>query len=183
MPVYEELPLEEPFPRDYEVEWLVDMPNSNALKRFEFGSGPSGPILRIKSVTSERFIATVSGEVSTLRLTTWPDPDVLFALPSAWLINTRQPKASFQPTGFGGHTVHYTFPIPKMDVILIGHCCGIYCYGKAGLLWGREDLFCCEDPVIDLAGDTLILLAHKHGVDPGEAPVRKTLHLMTGVAR
>ncbi len=177
MPVYEELPLEEPFARTYEIEWLVDMPSSTSIKRFEFGTGP---ILRIKPETGDKFLAIVPGGVSDLRLSTWPNPGALFVQPSGWLINTQNPEASIELPGFVGHTIHYVFPMPSRGLVIVGHCCGMYCYDAGGLKWQQDDLFCCEDPILDIAGDTLVVVAHKHGEDPGETPVRKTLDLTTG---
>ena len=177
MPVYETLPLEEPFSRTYEIEWLADMPNTTSTKRFYFDSGP---ILRIQPECGDKFLAIVPGEVSDLKLITWPNPDALFVLPSGWLIDTQNPKASFKLPGFEGHTIHYVFPMPSRELVIVGHCCALYCYGASGVKWQRDDLFCCEDPILDLAVDTLIVLAHKHGEDPGETPARKILDLTTG---
>lgn len=177
MSVYKELPLEESFPRKYEIEWLVDMPSSTSMKRFEFGTGP---ILRIKPATGDKFLAIVPGEVSDLKLSTWPDPDAFFVQPSGWLINSRNPEASTKLPEFVGHTSHYVFPIPSKGLVIVGHCCGMYCYGANGLRWQQDDLFCCEDPILDVAGDTLLVVAHKHAEDPRETPMRKILDLTTG---
>jgi hypothetical protein len=53
---YDELPIDESFPRDYDVEWLIDMPNSPSLKPHYLGLGArgdgSGPILRVTSSPS-----------------------------------------------------------------------------------------------------------------------------------
>jgi hypothetical protein len=183
---YGDLSIDESFPRSYEVEWLVDMPNSPSLERHFLNPAPhgdgAGPILRV-SGERNRFIAVVGGSHKNLRITTWPNPWCFLALPSAILVNAREPDLSAQLEGFEGHTVHYKVPLADRGLILIGHCCAMYCYNAEGLLWSLEEAFCCEDPVIDVAGDDLVLTAHKHGVDPGETPTRKTFELLTGHKR
>ncbi len=175
--VQQDLELQESFAYSYRVECLLDMPNS-AVERFDFG--PGGPILRITPDDRKAFIITVPGELSKLRLVTWPDPYALFAMPSGYLINVRDPKATAILPGFEGHSVHYLFPVPDKGVVLIGHCCAIYCYDGSGLRWEHTDLFCCDDPAIDVCGDEVVLVAHKHGEDAGEDPTRKSVDLLTG---
>lgn len=103
-----------------------------------------------------------------------------FSRTTAWLVDAEQPDRSKILVGFEGHSVHYIFRIAARNLVLIGHCCGLYCYGENGLLWSLQDLFCCKDPVLDVAGNDLVILAHKHGEDPNETPKRKIVDLWTG---
>ena len=178
MASYNDLLLDEAFPRAYDVACLVDMPSSPSIKVYDLGRG--GPILKLVPHGGAPFIVTVPGETSTLRLCTWPAAEALFALPSGILINTAHPEKSAKLPGFEGHTVHYVFPVPSQRFILVGHCCGIYCYDKNGVRWEQDDLFCCDDPIIDAVHEKIVLLAHKHGVDPGNEPVRKVISAQTG---
>jgi hypothetical protein len=181
---YDELPLDESFPRDYEIEWLVDMPNSPSLKPHYLDPGPhgdgSGPILRVTTKDGTKFIAVIGGDMHSLRLATWPSPAHFFALPSAVLVDTAEPARSRKLEGFEGHCVHYAVSLPDHGMELIGHCCAIYGYNADGLAWALEDAFCCDDPIIDVAGDDLVLVAHNHSEDPGDTPSRKVFDLLTG---
>lgn len=177
--------MDESFDRCLEIERISDMPNSTSVKIYYFPPAKrnSGPILRIRRADGERFIAVIEDhpeQTDRFSLSTWPNPNKFLALPSAWLIDTARPDRSETLPGFDGHSVHYIFRNAARNVVLIGHCCGLYCYGAAGLLWRAENLFCCQDPILDVAGDSLVVLAHKHGEDPGETPTRKVLDLMTG---
>ncbi len=174
------LQIDETFERRYDLEWLADLPNS-ALERYYFpqGSKSSGPILRVTPAEGKNFLAIVAGKASEFRITTWPNPNVFLAIPALCLIDTSSPSRS-ELLPIKRHTLHYFYPIADRELVLVGDCCEIYCYGPAGQIWAREDLFCCEDPYIDIAGDRLLLTAHKHGEDPEDTPVLKQLDLLTG---
>ena len=103
--IHDDLKIVETFPRNYDVEWLVDMPNSpNAKPCFlcpsPHGTG-NGPVLRV-TTERQRFDVVVGGNASDLRLLTWPDPDAFLALPSAVLVNTIEPGVSGAIRGFEG---------------------------------------------------------------------------------
>jgi len=168
-------PLTELFERHYEIEWLSAIPKEYLSRRFDFppDSGYGGEILRVISHSGEDFVASVQGDETSLRLVTWTDPDVFLALPAAWLINADNPRKSvaflsaFEDSIFDGHSVHYVIGVPDRGLMLLGHCCGIACYGPNGFAWRREDLFCCNDPKIEFQGDEVWITAEKHGVDAG----------------
>jgi hypothetical protein len=176
-----ELDIDESFPRSFEVERLLDLPNSQrtALIYLPASSTSGGPILRVTRRERDRFLVVVRSESDGFKIYTWPDSDKMLASPSAWLIDTINPEHSVLLDGFDGHSLHYVFPIAPGSII-VGHCCGLYCYGSIGLLWKAEDLFCCTDPILTVHGQTLIVLAHKHGVDPDQMPTPKRLNLHTG---
>lgn len=178
---YDNVPLEEPFDRTYKIEWLMDLPNSTTIRRYSFPPqlGNAGVILRVCPKSGDRFLAIVDRSVENLRIMTWPDPDAFLVTYTAWLINTTAPEKSEKLKGFDGHTVHYAYPFKSQNVVLIGHCCGIYCYSSSGLLWSHNDLFCCSDPIVDVTpSNELLLTAEKHGYDAG--PSLKRLNLYTG---
>jgi hypothetical protein len=174
------IPIDESFERSYDLELLIDVPNS-ALERYYFppGTENSGPVLRVTSSKGERFLAIVAGSAEDFRTTTWPNPDVFLTIPALWLIDTASPSGS-EPLPIHGHALHYFYPIVDRELVLVGDCCEIHCYGPTGKIWGRDDFFCCEDPRIEVAGDRLLLTAHKHGEDPEDTAVLKQLDLLTG---
>jgi hypothetical protein len=175
-----DMPIDESFKRSYDLELLTGVPNS-ALEQYYFppGGANSGAVLRVTSSTGERFLAIAAGQAVDFRVTTWPNPDVFLTTPALWLIDTASPSRS-EPLPISGHTLHYFYPIVDRELVLVGDCCEIYCYGPRGKIWGRSDLFCCEDPRIEVAGDRLLLTAHKHGEDPEDTTVLKQLDLLTG---
>ena len=135
--VHEDLQIDETFPRRFEVEWLVDMLSSPNTKPYflclsAYGKG-SGPVLRI-TTDKQRFVVVVGGNASDLRVAAWPDQTAFLALPSAVLVNTVEPSASAPLQGFEGHSVHYMALVDK-GLVLIGHCCAMYCYEATGLAW------------------------------------------------
>jgi hypothetical protein len=176
----EEYQLHGAYEHDYEVQVLVDLPTSQSIARY--GSG-SGAILRILPRASAQFIFIVDDNLDKLQLLSWPDPEALVVMPGAFLISTRDPGGSSRKlAGFEGHSVHYVHQLHSPNVVLIGHCCAIYCYDREGLRWAWDDLFCCQDPKIDIAGDDLILLASKHGTGH-DTPHEMIVSLSTGKLR
>ncbi len=175
--VHEGFRIDEEYDHDYEVEVLVDSPTSKTIPRY--GSG-SGVILKIYPLNAPPFIFTVRGQLEDLRLLSWPDPRGLVVMPSAIFISSTDPGNSSRALpGFDGHSVHYVRQLHSPNIVLLGHCCAIYCYDEHGMRWSQTDLFCCDDPTIDVSGDMLILTAHKHGVD-GDKPTEKFVSLATG---
>lgn len=176
-----DLRIDEAFERAYTLEWLVDMPNSPSIGRYYLPQDQenSGPILRV-SANGEESLVIISGTVGGFGVATWPNPERFLVRPSGWLVDANAPDKSEQLRGFEEHTVHFVFPLPDRGLALIGHCCALYCYGSEGMRWKQEDLFCCDDPQLDVAGDVLLVTAHKHGVDPRGTPTLKRLDLLTG---
>ena len=75
----DELSLEEPFPRDYDVRLIADFPNSSAVARFDFGPGP---ILRKSCPGENPYVISVPYcDLGDFRLTTFPG-NALLALPA-----------------------------------------------------------------------------------------------------
>jgi hypothetical protein len=181
MAAVHELAIDDTFERSYTLEWLVDMPNSTSIPRWFLpqGSENAGPILCVTSANGRKSLVIIAGDAPKFKVATWPNSAHFLALPGAWLVDAAAPENSRQLRGFDGHTVHYMVPIPDRELVLIGHCCAIYCYGSDGMRWAHEDLFCCDDPSLEVVGDVLRVTAHKHSVD-GEGPTLKPLDLLTG---
>lgn len=182
MSAVQELEIDETFERRYTLESLIEMPNSPSIARHYLPHGVpnGGPILRITSPKGAKSLVIIAGHAQGFKVQTWPNPEKFLALPSAWLVDSVAPEQSQQLPGFEGHTVHYVVPLHKHNVVLIGHCCALYCYDNQGLRWAHEDLFCCDDPILDVADETLLVTAHKHGGDPGDTPTLKHIDLQTG---
>jgi hypothetical protein len=180
------LPLDELFERHYEIEWLDAIPKEYLSRRYDFppDSGYDGQILRVLSHSGEDFVVSLRGDEGSLQLITWTDPDVFLALPAGWLINAANPRKSaafssaFEDSIFNGHSVHYAIGVPGRGLILLGHCCGITCYGPNGFVWRRQDLFCCDDPKIEFHDDEVWITGEKHGPDAG--PTLKRVDVFTG---
>ncbi len=177
-----DVPIDETFERTYTLEWLADLPNSPSFPRYYLprGQESGGPILRVTNGIGQKYLVIVSGEIGGFRIATWPDPNRFLVRPGGWLFDATEPTKAEQLPGFDGHTVHYVVPLAERSLVLVGHCCGIYCYDGEGMRWQQEDLFCCDDPQLEVAGDVLLLTAQKHGVDPENTPTLKRLDLMTG---
>jgi hypothetical protein len=177
-----QLSIDEAFQRTYALELLVETPNSPSIETHYLPNGVpnGGPILRVTDVNGKKSLVVIAGEIEGLKVLPWPNRTSFLTLPGAWLIDSDAPERSRRLDGFEGHTVHYAFPLPQHNVVLIGHCCALYCYDSEGLRWAQEDLFCCEDPVLDTADEVLLVTAHKHGKDPEDTPTLKRLDLKTG---
>lgn len=175
-----ELSVDRSFEHSYGIERLAERPNSSLPIYYLSPNQHDGPILRVTAKTGEKFIVIVPGEERRFAVVTWPNAERFLAIPSGYLVDTITPSESRQLHGFDGHGVHYVFPVPEHKLVLAGHCCGICCYDCEGVVWTQDELFCCEDPAIDLCGEQLLVTAHKHGEDPGDAPVLKRLTLLTG---
>ena len=182
MTVINALQLDDAYPHSYEIELLHELPNSpsTALYYLPPNRSNGGPILRVTNADGRKLLVIVAGRADDIALSTWPNSDQFVVLPVAWVFDTRSPDKSYELSGFEGHSLHYVFPVPEHKAIILGHCCGLYCYGIEGLMWKQDDLFCCDDPALGLSGATLLVTAHKHGEDPGNEPVLKRLDLFTG---
>lgn len=115
------------------------------------------------------------------KLYTWPDRDEVLPFPSAWLIDTIGPETPSRPGGFVGDPVHYVLPLAP-ELVIVGDLFDLSCYRPLGLVWESHDLFCCDDPILTVEGQSLFVPAHKHGEDTGdgETPTPKIVDILTG---
>lgn len=161
--IIEPLPLGEAFGREYEIEWLRDMPSSLRVSRY--GSGP-GPILRVMPHGGEEFVITVPGEAGTVTLSTLPNPRqfaVFNRRDMPVIVDVDNPETLKEVEQFRSHGLRNILPIPTAGVIVLSSCCSIVAYDGDGLRWEHNaDLFCCDEPMIDVVFEQIIVDGHAH---------------------
>lgn len=159
----EPLPIDETFERQYEIEWLRDMPSSARLQRY--GSGP-GPILRGMPEGGGPFIVVVPGQTGTMMLSTLPDPRkfaVFNHREVPVIIDVDRPESREEIAAFLGHGLRQVLRLKEARVLVMSSCCDLIAYGPGGIQWEhRGDLFCCDEAVIDVAGSKVIVDGEHH---------------------
>jgi hypothetical protein len=159
----EPLPLDESFDREYDIEWLRDMPSSSAIQRYGVGGGP---ILRVTPHDRSPFIVVVPGQTGSLMLSTWPNSRQ-FAVFN-WqdvpvIVDIDRPAEPIRISVFEGHRIRETHRFPKAGIVVMASCCHVVGYDATGQAWERDDLFCCDQRVIDRTDDILIVDGEQHG--------------------
>lgn len=159
----EPLPLDESFDRDYDIEWLRDMPTSSAIEWYGVGGGP---ILRVTPRDGTPFIVVVPGQTGSLMLSTWPNPRqfaVFNRQDAPVIVDIDQPAEPTRIDSFVCHGLRETHRFAKAGVVVMASCCHLVAFDAGGKAWERDDLFCCDERVVDRTGDILIVDGHKHG--------------------
>lgn len=154
--------LDDSFPRHYDVEGLVDLPNSPKHPVFTIGKA-SGSILSIRPEHGPKFIAIVDAERDEIAIRTWPNPHMFFVVPSGTLVDVRDPSKAFCLPEASAYPLHYYVTVTKAAVVLVGNDREIACYDADGRRWHITDAFCCKDPEISVAEAHVTLIAQHHG--------------------
>lgn len=175
----EPLPLDESFDRDYEIEWLRDMPTSSAIERYGAGGGP---ILRVTPHDGTPFIVVVPGKTGSLMLSTWPNSRQFAVFnwgDAPGIVDIDHPAKLIRVTEFEGCGLTETHRFATAGIVVMASCCHLVGYDAAGKAWERDDLFCCDQRVIDRTDDILIVHGHKHGT---ETEGRTLIDVRTGAS-
>jgi hypothetical protein len=156
----EPLPLDEAFDREYEIEWLRDMPSSTKWPRYGDGAGP---ILRVTPDGGEPFIMVVPAEKDTMRLSTLPNPRQFFVFsPGAdsLIIDIDRPQ---NEGDVKVHGLAQLIPLKEEGVMLLSSCCDLIALDAAGVRWEtHNELFCCDEPMIEVDGANVIVDGDNH---------------------
>ena len=164
------LPLDETFRREYEIEWLHDLPSSGKVK---VHGGGSGPILRVVPEGRDAFVVIVPGLAGTMTLSTMPNPRefaVFNQREMPVIINVDEPGTATEIAHFRGHGLRNVLRLRDAGVVVMNSCCDLIGWGKRGLLWEhRGDLFCCDEPIVDIAGNQIVVHGETHQ-NPGRRP-------------
>jgi hypothetical protein len=159
----EPLPLDETFPREYEIEWLRDLPNSDKVKLH--GEDP-GPILRVIPEGGDAFVVIVPGLAGTMTLSTMPNPRefaVFNRREMPVIINIDRPGDLAEIAHFRGHGLRNVFRLREAGVVVMNSCCDLIGWGEHGILWEhRSDLFCCDEPIVDVVGSQVMVDGETH---------------------
>lgn len=173
----EPLPLDETFSREYEIEWIRDMPSSRATSVFGHGGGP---ILRVTPHDGKPFIAVVPGQTGSMTLSTWPNPRQ-FAVFN-WqdvpiIVDIDEPERFIKIDDFDGHGLRGRYLFQRPGVVVMASCCHLVAYNAKGKIWDRHGLFCCDERSISRTEDVLIVDPHS---DAHGAVGRKVVDVSTG---
>jgi hypothetical protein len=191
---HDNIPIDDTFPRSYEIEWLADIPHLSTLPRHYIDQTADGQILRITAEGRQRIII-VKGGLGQLQLLTWPNPWCFFARPSEKLVDARDPESAsaLVPQPFRPQLI----AVRERRLMLVYFNSVLSCFGQEGRLWTAE-LFLMKafaDALITgyvylpremhymVGGADLTLQFYVRDRAAGDAPLPVSLNVATGQPR